>query len=194
MTTPLARHIPALAAVLGEKPTTLYERQRELIREGLLHAVPGRGRGSGVQATPRTIATLVLGMLASVELAGSGRRTRMIADSVVPGRVSPSLVADGECLLDFLVRIVSDEGLAHHVYEIEVEALSRVATIRYRSESNMPPILFSPRIEAVPWPNFPQQTDPPLRGIRTRKSIDSLTIGALAAEVAKLTASDTRKK
>jgi hypothetical protein len=68
-----------------------------------------------------------------------------------------------------------------------------VATIRYRSESNTPPILFGPRIEAVPWPNFPQQTEPPpLLGIRTRKSIDSHTIRELAKVVKDIVASNTR--
>ena len=44
--------LPALGRILGMTPSALYERQKLLVLEGLLHAVPGRGPGSGVPATP----------------------------------------------------------------------------------------------------------------------------------------------
>src|ERR1700686_3926052 len=54
--------LPDIADVLNANRTTLYERQRALVREGLLEALPGHGRGSGVRATPESIAMLTIGM------------------------------------------------------------------------------------------------------------------------------------
>jgi hypothetical protein len=181
MTTPLARHLPALAAVLGEKPTTLYERQRELIREGLLHAVQGRGRGSGVQATPEAVAMLLVGRLASIGLAGAGPRTRGIAEAVllppppVPDR-PPYVPADGARFVDVLVSVLTDEALAALVYAIEVDTAYCYAVISFPKTL---PIVFTDRNKT--------ESVPP---IRTRNSISGDTLRALAAAVKDITASN----
>jgi hypothetical protein len=54
-----------LAKALGRAPVTLYERQRPLVAAGLLHAEDGRGPGSGVKAEPRSVAMLLVSVLAT---------------------------------------------------------------------------------------------------------------------------------
>jgi hypothetical protein len=164
MSKSLAHYLPALAAVLGEKPATLYERQRELIREGLLQALPGRGPGAGVQATPEAVAMLLIGMLSDVGLTGSGPRTRAIA--------TPHCV-------DAVARILADPALAEHVTGITVAAEIWGVVIGYDDRDTA----------AFGASNLP----PYGRAIRWNSSIDGATVRALAAVVAKLGASDSKE-
>ena len=57
--------IPRLAHELGMTPDALYERQRALVRAGLLKGVEGKGPGSGVRATPYATALLLIAVLAA---------------------------------------------------------------------------------------------------------------------------------
>jgi hypothetical protein len=54
-----------LAQIIGRKPVTLYERQRPLVAAGLLDAEGGHGPGSGVKASPRSVAMLLISLLAT---------------------------------------------------------------------------------------------------------------------------------
>jgi hypothetical protein len=121
--------LPALAEVLNVNRTTLYERQRALTREGLLEALPGHGRGSGVRATPESFAMLTIGMLASVNLADVGPLARSL------GRAT---LIDSECRLTgaktlhaALSRIFADESLAERVSGISVHVNAGRAAIGF---------------------------------------------------------------
>ena len=61
-------------------PAALYERQRALVRAGLLHAEPGRGPGSGVRATPESVALLLIALLTTGSLSETESQTRKIAN------------------------------------------------------------------------------------------------------------------
>jgi hypothetical protein len=56
----------------------LYERQRELVRCGLLPVRPGRGPGTGVPLTAETLATFLIGLLAADGLSDLARRTAQL--------------------------------------------------------------------------------------------------------------------
>jgi hypothetical protein len=121
--------LPSLAEVLNVNRTTLYERQRALTREGLLEALPGHGRGSGVRATPESFAMLTIGMLASVNLADVGPLARSL------GRAT---LIDSECRLTgaktlhaALSRIFADESLAERVSGISVHVNAGRAAIGF---------------------------------------------------------------
>lgn len=174
MTTPLARHIPALATILGEKPTTLYERQRELLREGLLQALPGRGRGSGVQATPEAIALVLCSLMASPSLTGAGPRTRAMAESMTapPASPTPCGLTGATRFAAALARILSDEARAERVKEIRVRTGDRLATIEY--EGGGPTIFVDPDRD---------RPDPFPPGINTVNSIYHGTVRELASLV-----------
>jgi hypothetical protein len=129
MATSLKSFLPVLSRTLGVSSEALYERVRTLVREGLLVALPGHGPGSGVRATPESVATLTIGMLSSVSLADVGPLARSFSNAA-------SL--NGECLLTgaktfhaALSRILSDESLANKVNEIAVRVNAGHAAIAF---------------------------------------------------------------
>ena len=61
-------------------PAALYERQRALVRAGLIKAKPGRGRGTGVAATPHALAMLMISLVATGSLTETAKMTRVFAN------------------------------------------------------------------------------------------------------------------
>jgi hypothetical protein len=78
---------PVLAATLGTTPAAIYERQRALIREKLLPAPTGRGRGHGLPATPETVAMIIIAMMATDNLSDTDSRVRKLARAMVDERL-----------------------------------------------------------------------------------------------------------
>ena len=66
--------LPALSKILGMSESTIYERQRALVRIGALKPLPGRGRGSGVELNTRNLATLLIGCGAFMSLSDLDER------------------------------------------------------------------------------------------------------------------------
>jgi hypothetical protein len=121
--------LPVLAEALNANRTTLYERQRALVREGLLDALPGHGRGSGVRATPESIAMLTIGMLASVSLADVGPLARSFSEA---GSIASKCPFTGaKTFHGALSRILSDESLAKRVNGITVRVNAGHAAIAF---------------------------------------------------------------
>lgn len=121
--------LPALAEVLSVNRTTLYERQRALVREGLLDALPGHGRGSGVRATSESVAMLTIGMLASVNLADVGPLARAFSEA---GSIASKCPLTGaKTLHAALTRIFADESLAMRVSGISVQVNAGRAAIGF---------------------------------------------------------------
>ena len=65
----LKAYIPTLAQYLSVSPDALYEKQRTLIRSGLLVPVAGRGPGSGVKVSVPAVSLLTMSVLATEGLA-----------------------------------------------------------------------------------------------------------------------------
>jgi hypothetical protein len=120
--------IPALARVLDETSGALYERQRTLVREGLLDSTPGHGPGSGVRATPESIAILIISLLGSARLAEAGQRARDVAEASAVSEQKCSLTGASK-FKDALTTILSDERLSWRIDEIL--ARKGYVTIRY---------------------------------------------------------------
>ena len=59
----LKTYLPQIAPLLGMSAEMAYERQRALVREGLLKPRPGRGPGSGVSADEDSLAVLLISVL-----------------------------------------------------------------------------------------------------------------------------------
>jgi hypothetical protein len=66
-----------LSRVLRISAPTLYGRQQELVNEGLLESIPGKGPGSGVRATPDAIAMLLIAVAGNL----NGHRPEAIANT-----------------------------------------------------------------------------------------------------------------
>ena len=75
----LRSYLYKLSKLLGLTPIALYERQRELVRAGLLHAEGTRGPGAGVRLSPELVAVLLISVLATDSLSEVAERTREIA-------------------------------------------------------------------------------------------------------------------
>src|SRR5688572_7224266 len=72
--------IPELAKAVGMTPAALYERQRALVRAGLLHGESGRGPGSGVRATPESVAMLLIALLATDSLSETESEAKVVTN------------------------------------------------------------------------------------------------------------------
>ena len=68
-----------LARELNMTPAALYERQRALVRAGLIKGEEGRGPGSGVRATPHSVAMLLIAVLAADSLSEIEESTKRFA-------------------------------------------------------------------------------------------------------------------
>jgi hypothetical protein len=128
----LKAFLPILASALNEKPDTLYERQRALVREGLLESLPGRGRGSGVQATAESVAALLIGMLGSVSLADAGPAARSFADAKHSTKCP---LTGAKNFHAALAAILSDDRLAKRVTGIAVRVKSGQVAIGFDGSS-----------------------------------------------------------
>jgi hypothetical protein len=60
----LKTYLSQLSEPLGQSEELLYERQRALVRQGLLESVGGRGPGSGVRADEKALAAFLISFLA----------------------------------------------------------------------------------------------------------------------------------
>lgn len=132
-----------IAQVLDVPETTLYERQRALVREGLLESVPGHGRGSGVRAGPESLAVLVIGMLATSTWSETGSAARALADAVPPDILGHRSVGK-RTFRDELTRILSNENLASKVDEILLQASGWAIIVSTEDISSEGPFMVGP--------------------------------------------------
>ena len=77
----LKTFIPQLSKVLEVSEIALYERQRALVRAGLLANTVGRGPGSGVRYSPETLAILLISLLATDSLSETAAATNFLLNA-----------------------------------------------------------------------------------------------------------------
>lgn len=120
--------IPDMADILGQKPTTLIERQRALVRSGLLQPLPGRGRGSGVAASPETVAVLIISLLASTTLTDAPALTKSFAEAIPPKRCA---LTGKKTFGEAVTALLTNETLAKRVSVVVVQPGAGTAEILY---------------------------------------------------------------
>jgi len=81
--------LPALTKVLGTSVHQAYERQRALTNAGLLKARPGRGPGSGVPATPKNLAQLLVALLVGDLRESSIERIKAVSGARAAAGICP---------------------------------------------------------------------------------------------------------
>ena len=100
-------------------PAALSERQRALFRGGLIKSEAGRGPGSGVRATPQSVAMLLISLLATDSLSEAEERTRLVASLKSRSKRCP--LTGKRNFGDALSAILSSEELAARIFGIAVD-------------------------------------------------------------------------
>jgi hypothetical protein len=77
----LNKFLPQISGFLNTTPAALYERQRQLVRLGILTAEKGHGPGSGVKLSADGVAALLIALLATDNLSDTNDQIRLFLDS-----------------------------------------------------------------------------------------------------------------
>jgi hypothetical protein len=168
MSTSLKGLTPALARFLGSTPAALYERQRALVRAGLLPLESGRGPGSGVLATAHAVALLVIAVLATDSLSETDERLEPLCQAA-PQDGEPCPITHMRWFIDALAAILIQPHKAREVTRITVSRTAGIARIQYTGGVT----LFNAKA-------------PPRAGIQVEASIDCDLIVAIAGDVHEL--------
>jgi hypothetical protein len=143
MANSLKAYTPRLAWRLGTTAAALYERQRALVRDGILEQSEGRGPGSGVQLGHYPVALLLVAVLATDSLAETGEKVRILATAKsTPGRCPLT----GKSTFVEAIALVLD--MAHHnhwrkIINIIVHRTSGSALIRYGDDVSSADSIFA---------------------------------------------------
>ena len=100
----LNKFLPQISGFLNVTPAALYERQRQLVRLGILTAEKGRGPGSGVKLSADGVAALIVALLATDNLSDTNDQIRLFLDSrplVKSAKIGAKTF--GEVLAEFLL-------------------------------------------------------------------------------------------
>jgi len=111
--------IQGIAKAVETTPAALYERQRALVRAGLLQSKPGRGPGSGVRATPESVAMLLISILATGNLSETEERSRVIADLKSETKSCP--LTGKKTFAAALTAVLASEELSKRLSWIDVQ-------------------------------------------------------------------------
>lgn len=107
-----------LARELDMTPDCLYERQRALTRAGLIKGKEGWGPGSGVRATPHSVAMLLIAVLAAHSLSDVVESTKRYAWLKAERGVCP--ITGKKTFGSALVAILASPRLAGDAHTITV--------------------------------------------------------------------------
>lgn len=115
----LKAFIPGIAKVVDMTPAALYERQRALVRAGLLHSEGGRGPGSGVRATPESMAMLLISLLATGSLSDTETQTKIVASLKSKTKHCP--LTGKKTFASALTAVLASEDTAKRARWLELE-------------------------------------------------------------------------
>jgi hypothetical protein len=127
----LKMYADRLGTILGTSPAALYERQRALVRARMLGGEAGRGPGSGVRATPRSVSSLLIAFLAADNLSDVDRRVSEILNSS-PERAKKCPFTAQATFRDAVATILSDVSLATRAVEVTVSRTDQRAAIEFK--------------------------------------------------------------
>ena len=130
MANSLKATFPALGRILGRTPDQLYGYQRAFVGAGLLDSIPGRGPGSGVSATPKSVAQFLICLLTQASIAENVRAAKAFARAREHSGKT-CLLTEAKTFVDALERLLADESLAKRVNNIDLGMSEGYGTIRY---------------------------------------------------------------
>jgi len=141
----LASFHKVLSPILGFSEAALYERQRALVRAGVLPKASGRGRSSGgAEVSPEAVAWIILALLATDNLSEVVDQTPKVANCKLGKKEAVnSPFKANSTLLKALTSILSQQALAERIGALVVFRKLFNARISYSDR-------------ALPEPLFPQ--------------------------------------
>jgi len=126
----LKRLITHVTALTGQSEAAVYERQRALVRAGLLKTERGRGPGSGVRGTPESMALLLISLLATGNLSEAGVSTKIFVKLENNEGFCP--LTANRTFGEAVTAILASKELAQSITAINVSQEIREAQIAYR--------------------------------------------------------------
>jgi hypothetical protein len=130
----LKSYTERLAPLVGTTAAALYERQRALVRSGLLNQGMRRGPGSGTRATSESVALLLIATLAADALTDAAKRTAEISGAA-------KKLSSGRCKLtgkqkfsEALAALLTSKSLSEKIVDIYVSRSTPEAYIRYKKD------------------------------------------------------------
>jgi hypothetical protein len=147
----LKAFLPQLADIFGTTSAALYERQRVLVRLGVLAALEGRGPGSGVPLTTSNVAALILALAVTDNLSDTDERVQRLCEATPKlGSVCP--LTEATNLRDALAAILSSTKLVKQMWLFSVERDDLSAVIFYKPRIRVQDSLFVQPIDRrSPW-------------------------------------------
>jgi hypothetical protein len=129
--TSLKAVLPRLATMFDSNPDALYERQRALVRLGVLKPIQGRGPGSGVEFSANSVATLLIAVTAVNSLSEVDTRIAGFCNAM-PHYPSETCPFTGQkTFLAALQAIFENARLASKVRNVSVEQNTSRILIAY---------------------------------------------------------------
>ncbi len=172
MSSGLKGYIPSLARLVELSPAALYERQRALVRAGLLAAESGRGPGSGVRTTAGSVALLLISVMATESLSEAADRTREIAEARPNGGRRCPLTRMTN-FKDALAAILVQKALSRKPTEIVVSRTQQKAVIKFHQGES---VFLGTAAKDL--------------GIRVEATLDQNTLRRIADDVSEIVVSD----
>lgn len=128
----LKTYLPRLGTVLRITPAALYERQRALVRLGLLRGDEGRGPGSGVKPSPESLAVLLLALAVTDNLSDMDGRVRVLCEAM-PTFGERCRFTKQTNLRAAVAVVLEYEDLARRIEWLSVDRNDLTAAIGYRA-------------------------------------------------------------
>jgi hypothetical protein len=132
---------PTLGKAVGMSAAAVYERQRALVRGGLLPVESGKASGSGVRLTEESLALLLVALLATDNLSRIEECTRTFANLKSIARRCP--FTDEATFLAALSTILSSTDLSKRCRGVLVSRTGPSGCVFYEKEKEPLASLFS---------------------------------------------------
>ncbi|MEH2501557.1 hypothetical protein V1290_000368 [Bradyrhizobium sp. AZCC 1578] len=129
----LTSFLPKLVPHFEITPAAIYERQRALVRLGLLPRPHGRGRGAGALATPETAALICISLLATDNLSEMDDRITALAHAPIHTHYKRKYcrLTGATDFKNALSAIMGDVNLAQRVRSVDVRRKELEATVHW---------------------------------------------------------------
>jgi hypothetical protein len=136
----LKQFIPLLADVfVNLSEHALYERQRALVRAGLLKPVAGRGPGSGVPLNPETVAMLMVAVLATDNLSEVEVKTKILLGGIrIKTPKTRDILPGVNNLHAAITRAMSSDDDSDRILRVKVNRTQPSASVYTHKEPTQP--------------------------------------------------------